>query len=210
MTGIYSNCVPGCHRSLVRWKSYPCNLTLYYDGCQLATTKKLDILRVTIDSKLSWSKHLPNISIRAGQKLGALRRVASKLNTKSRAIIYKAHVCSDMEYTSLSWINAPPTHLSLLDNIQKKALKVICVEQDTAPTQLTIPSLHRDDRLLLLQPCTKCTPPLPHGPPSYAPPTIYQTAYYLHMHSHARPCSHPPSQRSMLPRQKIPLSLLWV
>lgn len=142
MTGIYSNCVPGCHRSLVRWKSYPCNLTLYYDGCQLATTKKLDILRVTIDSKLSWSKHLPNISIRAGQKLGALRRVASKLNTESRATIYKAHVRSVMEYASLSWMSAPPTHLCLLDNIQKKALKIIGVDQDTALSQLTIPSLH--------------------------------------------------------------------
>lgn len=39
---------------------------------------------------------------------------------------------------------APPTHLGLLDNIQKKALKIKGVDQITASTKLSIPSLtHR-------------------------------------------------------------------
>ncbi|XP_060796360.1 uncharacterized protein si:zfos-911d5.4 [Neoarius graeffei] len=49
-----------------------------------------------------------------------------------------------MEYASLSWMSASPTHLGLLDNIQKKALKIIGEDQDTASTKLSIPSLgHR-------------------------------------------------------------------
>ncbi|KAJ8364402.1 hypothetical protein SKAU_G00132340 [Synaphobranchus kaupii] len=115
---------------------------LHFDDHQLANTEELDILGVTIDSKLSWSKHLAKISIGAGQKLGALRRVASKLNTKSRSTIYKAQVRSIVEYASLSWMSAPPTQLGLLDNIQKAALKIIGVDQDTACSQLAIPSLH--------------------------------------------------------------------
>ena len=49
-----------------------------------------------------------------------------------------------MEHASLSWMSAPPTHLGLLDNIQRKALKIIGVDQDTASTTLSIDSLsHR-------------------------------------------------------------------
>ena len=110
----------------------------------MTTTNELDILGVTIDHKLSWSKHLTKISIRAGQKLAALRRVASKLTTESRATVYKLQVRSVMEYASLSWMSAPPTHLGLLDNIQRKALKIIGVDQDTASTTLSIDGLsHR-------------------------------------------------------------------
>ena len=59
-------------------------------------------------------------------------------------MIYKSQVRSIMEYASLCWMNASPTNLSQLDNIQKKALKVIGVDEATALTQLNITSLlHR-------------------------------------------------------------------
>ena len=49
-----------------------------------------------------------------------------------------------MEYASLCWINASPSTLALLDNIQKKALKIIRVIETAARTQFSIPSLtHR-------------------------------------------------------------------
>ena len=125
-------------------KRIPSQMDLLFDGHRLTSTNELDILGVTIDPKLSWSKHLTKISIRAGQKLAALRRVASKLTTESRATAYKLQVRSVMEYASLSWMSAPPTHLGLLDNIQRKALKIIGVDQDTARTTLSIDSLsHR-------------------------------------------------------------------
>merc|ERR1712208_54020 len=74
--------------------------------------------------------------------LAALRRVASKLTTESRATVYKLQVRSVMEYASLTWMSAPPTHLGLLDNIQRKALRIIGVDQDSAT--LSIDSLsHR-------------------------------------------------------------------
>ena len=49
-----------------------------------------------------------------------------------------------MEYACLCWISASSTTLSQLDNIQRKTLKIIGVNEATACTQLSIPSLtHR-------------------------------------------------------------------
>ena len=91
--------------------------------CQLAVKDELEILGVIIDSKLSWSKHISSIASRAGQKLGALRKVANKLDIRGRWAVYKAQVRSIMEYACLCWISASSTTLSQLDNIQRKCTK---------------------------------------------------------------------------------------
>lgn len=63
-------------------------------------------------------------SIRAGQKLEALRKAATELNINSQVTIHKAHVRSVMEHASLRWMSAQPTHLGHM-----KALKIIGVDQ---------------------------------------------------------------------------------
>ncbi|KAJ8350722.1 hypothetical protein SKAU_G00258520, partial [Synaphobranchus kaupii] len=78
-------CKSKCKSTTLSRKRIPSKLDLHFGDHQLASTEELDILGVTIDNRLSWSKHLAKISIRAGRKLGAVRRVACKLNTKSRA-----------------------------------------------------------------------------------------------------------------------------
>jgi hypothetical protein len=133
-----------CKTMVLSRKRTPSKLELYFGACKLPSVEELEILGVTIDSKLTWSKHISAISTKAGQKLGALRKVANKLDAKGRATVYKAQVRSIMEYASLSWINVSPTILNHLDNIQKKALKVIGVNEATALSQLNITSrLHR-------------------------------------------------------------------
>ncbi|XP_072017132.1 uncharacterized protein [Amphiura filiformis] len=97
---------------------------------------------VTIDKKLTWAKHISNTAARAGQKLGALRRVANKLDVKWRATVYKAQVRSVMEYASLCWMSASTTTLKLLDSIQSKTLRIIGVDEQQVRMDLNIPSLH--------------------------------------------------------------------
>ena len=84
------------------------------------------------------------ISKTAGQRLAALRKISSILDSKGVATVYKAQVRSVMEYSSLCWLNASSTNLTLLDNIQKKALKIIRTDETSACAQLAITSLlHR-------------------------------------------------------------------
>ncbi|KAI8496954.1 hypothetical protein Bbelb_256090 [Branchiostoma belcheri] len=88
-----------------------------HTAAQLAEKDELDILGVTVDKKLTWAKHISNVGARAGQKLGDMRRVAQKLDTKGRATVYKA---------------------------QKKALRINGVNEHDTTTELNIPPLlHR-------------------------------------------------------------------
>ena len=127
-----------CKSMILSRKRIPSSIDLYFGDCQLAVYDKLEILGVIFDSKLLWSKHISSIASRAGQKLGALRKVANKLDIRGRATVYKAQVRSILEYACLCWMNASPTTLCQLDNIQKKALKIIGVDEATARSQLSI------------------------------------------------------------------------
>ena len=132
-----------CKAMTISRKRNPTRLGLQFGTTELAEKEELEILGVTIDSKLTWAKHISNISSRAGQRLGALRRVASKLDARDRATVYKAQVRSVMEYASLSWMSASPTTLGLLDSIQRKALRIIGTNEVEARTKLNITSLHQ-------------------------------------------------------------------
>ena len=133
-----------CHAMIISRKRTPFHCNLYYDGKSLPVEKEIKVLGVTFDSKLTWNKHLSNVSGRAGQKLGALRRISSKLSVPGRATVYKSQVRSVMEYSSLAWMGAAPTHLKKLDSVQERAIKVIGVSEEAAATSLNIkPLQHR-------------------------------------------------------------------
>ena len=133
-----------CQAMIVSRKRNAFDLKLYFDGTEIAITNELKILGVTFDSKLTWNKHLSNVSGRAGQKLGALRRVSSNLSTKGRANVYKSQVRSVMEVSSLAWLGAAPTHLNKLDAIQSRAIKIIGITEEAAANDFNIQSLeHR-------------------------------------------------------------------
>ena len=118
-----------CKAMVLSRKRKPTTPDLLLGKSKLVVQKELVILGITIDSKLLWSKHISDISKRAGQRLGALRRVASKLDVVGRSTVYKAQIRSILEYACLSWISASPTVLGQLESIQRKALKIIGVNR---------------------------------------------------------------------------------
>ena len=93
-------------------KRNPTRSDLFFINIKLPEEDELEILGITVDRKLTWTKHIFNITARAGQKLGALRKVANKLNIAGRATLYKVQIYSGMEYASLCWMSASTTTLN--------------------------------------------------------------------------------------------------
>ena len=129
-----------CKALMLSRKRTPAIPDLYFGNTKLAVEMELSILGVAVDSKLLWNRH---ISKNAGQRLGALRKIANKLDTAGRANVYKAQIRSIMEHSCLSWMSTSPTVLNQLDSIKQKALRIIVVNQATVCTELAIPSLQQ-------------------------------------------------------------------
>ena len=79
-----------CKTMVISRKRSPSKPDIYFGDCKLPSTEELEILGVTIDSKLTWAKHISGIATKAGQMLGSLRKVANKLEAKGRSTVYKS------------------------------------------------------------------------------------------------------------------------
>ena len=71
---------------------------LLFRNIKLPEEDEPEILGVTVDRKLTWTNHIFNITARAEHKLGALRKVANKLNILWRATLYKVEICRFVEH----------------------------------------------------------------------------------------------------------------
>ena len=74
----------------------------------------------------------------------SLRRISWLLDGKGLQMLYKAQVPSSMEYSSLAWGGAANKHLSILDKVQARAVRLI--RDSGAVQEPTLHSLqHRRD-----------------------------------------------------------------
>ena len=51
------------------------NLTMSVQGNEIESTEKLNLLEVTIDSKLNFNQHINNVCKKASQRIGVLMRL---------------------------------------------------------------------------------------------------------------------------------------
>jgi len=104
---------------------------LHFMDSILTEADEVELLGITIRKELSWNHILKNMATNAGKRLGLLRKVSPYINPEQRATIYKSMVRSRMEYASTVWMGASRTSLAWLDAIQRRALKIINLPQDT-------------------------------------------------------------------------------
>nr|CAH7717529.1 unnamed protein product [Callosobruchus chinensis] len=72
-----------------------------------------------------WYEHLPSITTAAGKKLGYLFRARKYFSPSNLLTLYKAQIRPSLEYCSHIWGAAAPTTLTILDAVQKRAIRLI-------------------------------------------------------------------------------------
>ena len=110
------------------------NLRLAVGGETLVSRNEMEVLGVTYDSWLTFRTHIEQLAREASGKLASLRRISWLLDSKGLEMLYKAQVCSSMEYSSLAWGGAASKHLSPLDNVHARAVRLMKdneADQDT-------------------------------------------------------------------------------
>ena len=93
-------------------------------------------LGITLDSSLTFRQHIHDIATRSSKRMNILRALTTTEWGGDRATLtklYCAIIRPIMEYASIIFENAAPTHLHKLDVIQNKALRTITAAYRTSP-----------------------------------------------------------------------------
>nr|CAH7760783.1 unnamed protein product [Callosobruchus chinensis] len=72
-----------------------------------------------------WYEHVPSNAKAAGKKLGYLFRARKYFSPSNLLTLYKAQIRPSLEYCSHIWGAAAPTTLSILDAVQRRAIRLI-------------------------------------------------------------------------------------
>jgi hypothetical protein len=94
------------------------------DGTDIAYVSSMKLVGFTIDSKLNWKKMACAAASRGRSMLGAMYRLQSLLKPSDLKTIYTSFIRSKMEFGSVEFIAAAPTHLARLDRVQRAAEKM--------------------------------------------------------------------------------------
>nr|CAH7712430.1 unnamed protein product [Callosobruchus chinensis] len=74
---------------------------------------------------MTWHEHVSSIATAAGKKLGYLFRARKYFSPSNLLTLYKAQIRPSLEYCSYIWGAAAPTTLSILDAVQRRAIRLI-------------------------------------------------------------------------------------
>ena len=94
----------------------PVHPFLLLNNTYLETSNNVNLLGVTLDSKLTFEAHLRSVSSSIAQKTGLLRKCRKTLGENDAVLrSFFAFILPKFEYCSVVWMSAADCHLRLLD-----------------------------------------------------------------------------------------------
>ena len=91
----------------------------------LKNCKEVKSLGIAIDRNLNFRGHIKNICRKADQKLSALLRISSHINTGKKALFYKSMIKSQFIYCPLAWMFCFRQSNNLINKFDERTLKLI-------------------------------------------------------------------------------------
>ena len=89
------------------------------------------LLGVTFDKKLSFKKHVEDLSKKANQKLHALARLSNYIDPIKSEISMNSFIRSQLNYCPLVWMFHDRATNSKLNRIHERALRLVCKDSES-------------------------------------------------------------------------------
>ena len=107
-------------------------------GVLLKSVTQERYLRVILTQSLSWSNHISQVSVKANQKLGFIKRNLKGSQQELKRLAYITLVRSGMEYASPVWDPSTSKDQDALERVQRRAARWITSSYDrtTSVTKL--------------------------------------------------------------------------
>ena len=100
------------------------NLTANIDGNIIESVGNQVLLGISIDSNLSFNKHINNFCKKASAKLNAVARIAGYMDFPKRRLIMEAFITSQFGYCPLIWMFHSRALINKINSIHERALRI--------------------------------------------------------------------------------------
>ena len=118
-----------CHLMIFGDKSTEATVSIGNSRINESDYEKL--LGVTFDKKLSFKKHVEDLSKKANQKLHALARLSNYFDPIKSEILMNSFIRSQFNYCPLVWMFHDRATNSKLNRIHERALRLVCKDSES-------------------------------------------------------------------------------
>ena len=101
------------------------NIDLNISNIKLSAKSEVELLGITIDSKLTFSTHIQKICKSANNKLCAILRLRNNLSQDQTKLLVNAHAISHFLYCLLIWMFCRKKDMKSISNVHKRALRTV-------------------------------------------------------------------------------------
>ena len=119
------------------------DIFLYVNGEKIVSSDSVDLLGVTIDCDLSYTKHGDRVCKKIAAKLKALQRIAPYMPETKRKLLADSFVASEANYCPLIWNFSSRAIINNLERLNMKSSKLT--------SSLQVQSVHRRHYEVLLR-----------------------------------------------------------
>ena len=92
--------------------------------------KRSELLEITIDEKLTFTRHIANISSLTNNRLRALKRIRRFQSTEQTKYLSKAYIISAFKYCPLMWMFCNKTSNNQINKIHRGTLHLVYEMED--------------------------------------------------------------------------------
>ena len=85
------------------YRNFQGNITITVNGNIIKSKSNMDILGVSLDSKLSWANHVPNAITKTNRELHCIRQIKQFFNTRELSQLITSIVYSILNYNAEIW-----------------------------------------------------------------------------------------------------------
>ena len=105
-------------------------ITFAIESKQIKCKREVKLMGITIDEKLTFTRHIANICSLANNRLRALTRIKRFLSTVQAKYLCEAYIMSALKYCPLIWTFCNKTSNNQINEIHKRTLRLVYEMED--------------------------------------------------------------------------------
>ena len=107
-----------------------CKITFAIENYQIKCKREVKLLGITIDEKLTFTKHIASTCNLVNNRLRALTRIRRYLSKEQTKYLSEDYIISAFKYYPLIWMFCNKTSNNQINKIRKRSLRLIYEMQD--------------------------------------------------------------------------------